>query len=93
MIKKAVKKILEIGIILAVTGIGIAGIIQNNSANGSYESYKKKEQNLSYIYKNKNDSLYQEYLNQKEFLSEKYFGESDANNIKDYFTWGFKIKK
>lgn len=67
------KKILETGIILAVTGVGIAGIVQKNSAKDNYESSQNKMQKLYFLYKIKNNSIYYNSLNQKEFLNKEYF--------------------
>ncbi len=93
MIKKTLNKILETGIILAVTGVGIAGIVQKNSAKDNYESYKNKEQNIYSIYKTKSDSLYSDYLNQKEFLDRDYSEESDINHVKNYSLLSFNVGK
>lgn len=100
MIKKTLNKIFETGIFLVATGIGIAGIVQNNSANGSYEYYKNKEQKLYFVYKAKQDSLYCNFLNQKKFLGREYsgeseinLGESEINNARNYSPWSFKIGK
>ncbi len=73
MIKKTLTKILETGIILTAIGIGIAGIVQNNSAKGNYESSHNKAQKLYFLYKIKNNFIYYNSLNQKEFLNKGYF--------------------
>ena len=74
MIKKTlINKILETGIVLAVMGIGIAGIVQNYSARNFYESPQNKTQKLYSIYKARNNSIYYKFLNQREFLNKVYF--------------------
>ncbi len=73
MTQKTLNKILEIGIILAVMGVGVAGIAQNNSAKDNYESSHNKAQKLYFLYKIKNNSAYYNSINQREFFNRGYF--------------------